>query len=121
MKILIKEWFLLLNMKKENNCFSTLDNFANELKDIEEEIKKLENQVSDAKKEKVESETKSEELLKEIEAKRILRSKDNLELEGYKFKVKELEKEEKRLIIEIKNIETDIVKEENKLNGTKEK
>ena len=116
-----KRMVFAAKFEERKQLFSTLDNFANELKDIEEEIKKLENQISDAKKEKVESETKSEELLKEIEAKRILRSKDNLELEGYKFKVKELEKEEKRLIIEIKNIETDIVKEENKLNGTKEK
>lgn len=116
-----KRMVFVAKMEEKKQLSNTLENFANELKDIENELQRLQNYIEEANKEKAEKELESEKLLVELETRRATRSKDNLELEGYKYKVRELEKAEKTLIIEIKDIENEIIKEENKLQSTKEK
>lgn len=116
-----KRLVFVAKLEEKKQLTTTLENFSNELNDIENELTRLKAYIEEAKKEKVEKEAESEKLLTEIEGRRVNRSKDNLELEGYKFRVKELSQAEKTLIIEIKDIENEIIKEENKLQNTKEK
>ena len=116
-----KRMTFIAKLEEKKQISTMLDNYSKELSEIEEEIKRLEQYISNGNIEKIAKEKESERLLLEIEEKRKNKSKENLELEGYKFKVKELEKQEKTLIIELKDIENEIIKEENKVQNTKEK
>lgn len=116
-----KRMLYATKLEERKQLFALLENFANELKDTEEEILKAKKIIENATKEKIDSEEKSEILLLEIEEKREINKTDTLELEALNSKIKELDLLEKKLIVEIKNIETEIVKQENLLNNTREK
>lgn len=116
-----KRMLYATKLEERKQLFALLENFANELKDTEEEILKAKKIIENATKEKIDSEKKSEILLLEIEEKREINKTDTLELEALNSKIKELDLLEKKLIVEIKNIETEIVKQENLLNNTREK
>lgn len=116
-----KRMLYATKLEERKQLFALLENFANELKDTEEEILKAKKIIESAREEKTDSEEKSEILLLEIEEKREINKADTLELEALNSKIKELDLLEKKLIVEIKNIETEIVKQENLLNNTREK
>lgn len=116
-----KRMLYATKLEERKQLFALLENFANELKDTEEEILKAKKIIESAREEKTDSEEKSELLLLEIEEKREINKADTLELEALNSKIKELDLLEKKLIVEIKNIETEIVKQENLLNNTREK
>ena len=116
-----KKMAFIAKVEERKQISTMLTNYSKELSEIEEEIKRLETYISNGNLEKEEKVKESENLLVEIEEKRNNKSKENLELEGYKFRVKDLEKQEKTLIIQLKDIENELIKEENKVQNTKEK